>query len=91
MDELEFRHDADDLMRIWGELGRRVGQSGIRGIPDVIELHAQLRSATERIAQEEIESALTRVASLTDQLRTLQARVTQLRKLKKKLLAVGGI
>lgn len=78
-------------MRIWGELGRRVGQSGYRGIPELIERHAQLRAVTGRIAQEEIESALTHIASLTDQLRGLRERVNQLQELKEKLRPAGRI
>ena len=91
MEEHEFRREADDLVRIWGELGRRVGQSGLRGIPDVIEMHAELRAVTERIAQEEIDLALTHIASLTDQLRTLRTRMSQLGELKEKLLPAGEI
>jgi hypothetical protein len=66
-----FRREADQLVRLYGELDRRLANRGIRGIDELVALHQQVRAAVETIAGQEIDSALLQIATLLDRLRLL--------------------
>jgi len=70
-DDDAFRREADQLVRLYGELGRRLANRGIRGIDELVALHQQVRSAVETIAAQEIDTALLQIATLLDRLRLL--------------------
>ena len=91
MDEGEIRREAEDLLRIWGEIDRRVGHSGFRGVDDLIAQHVQLRSATEQVAKEEIDAGLLRVHTLLGRLRAMRRQMADLLDLKEKLPQLGDI
>lgn len=91
MDEEAVKREADELLRIWAEIGRRVGHSGFRGVDDLISLHGQVRSATEQVAKEEIDAGLLRVHGLLGRLRAMRRQMTDLLDLKEKLPQLGDI
>lgn len=70
-DDDAFRREADQLVRLYGELDRRLANRGIRGIDELVALHQQVRAAVETIAGQEIDSALLQIATLLDRLRLL--------------------
>ncbi|MFM7736770.1 MAG: hypothetical protein ACKPBU_12410, partial [Alphaproteobacteria bacterium] len=57
------------------------------GIDEMVELHERLRRAADAIALPEIDFALGRIASLSDRLRLLRARLDRLAAARR---AVGG-
>ena len=91
MDEGEIKREAEDLLRIWAEIDRRVGQSGFRGVNDLITLHGQMRAATEEVAKEEIDAGLLRVHGLLGRLRAMRRQMADLLDLKEKLPQLGDI
>jgi hypothetical protein len=91
VDEEAVKREADELLRIWAEIGRRVGHSGFRGVDDLIALHGQVRSATEQVAKEEIDAGLLRVHGLLGRLRAMRRQMTDLLDLKEKLPQLGDI
>jgi hypothetical protein len=70
-DDEAFRREADQLVRLYGELGRRLANRGIRGIDELVALHQQVRAAVDTIAGQEIDTALLQIATLLDRLRLL--------------------
>jgi hypothetical protein len=70
-DDDAFRREADQLVRLYGEIDRRLANRGIRGIDELVALHQQVRAAVETIAGKEIDSALLQIATLLDRLRLL--------------------
>lgn len=70
-DDEGFRREADELVRLYGELGRRLSNRGIRGVDELISMHEQVLSAVDTIAQQEIDAALLHIATLLDRLRLL--------------------
>jgi hypothetical protein len=70
-DDDAFRREADQLVRLYGELERRLANRGIRGVDELVALHQQVRAAVETIAGQEIDSALLQIATLLDRLRLI--------------------
>lgn len=86
-DDDAFRREADQLVRLYGELGRRLSNRGIRGIDELVALHQQVRAAVETIAGQEIDTALLQIATLLDRLRLLSRCLGTLSEMK---LSLGG-
>ena len=76
---------------VFGEIGRRVGHSGFRGLDDLISLHSQVRIATEQVAKEEIDAGLLRVHGLLGGLRGMRRQMVDLMDLKEKLMQLDDI
>jgi len=86
-DQEAFRRDADEIVRLYGEIGRRLSNRGIRGIDELVALHQQVRAAVETIAGQEIDSALLQIATLVDRLRLISRSLATLGEMK---LALGS-
>lgn len=86
-DDDAFRREADELVRLYGELDRRLANRGIRGIDELLALHQQVRAAVETIAGQEIDTALLQIATLLDRLRLLSRCLGTLSEMK---LSLGG-
>jgi len=86
-DQEAFRRDADEIVRRYGEIGRRLSNRGIRGIDELVALHQQVRAAVETIAGQEIDSALLQIATLVDRLRLISRSLATLGEMK---LALGS-
>lgn len=86
-DEDAFRREADQLVRLYGEMVRRLANRGIRGVDELVALHQQIRSAVETIAGQEIDSALLQIATLLDRLRLISRCLETLGEMK---VALGG-
>lgn len=70
-DQEAFRREADQLVRLYGEMVRRLANRGIRGVDELVALHQQIRGAVETIAGQEIDSALLQISTLLDRLRLI--------------------
>jgi hypothetical protein len=81
-DDEAFRREADQLVRLYGELVRRLSNRGIRGVDELVELHQQVRAAVENIASQEIDAALLQIASLLDRLRLMARAIDTLTEMK---------
>jgi hypothetical protein len=86
-DDEAFRREADQLVRLYGELVRRLSNRGIRGIDELVALHQQVRAAVDTIAAQEIDGALLQIATLLDRLRLFARELATLSEMK---YALGG-
>lgn len=86
-DQEAFRREADQLVRLYGEMVRRLANRGIRGVDELVALHQQLRAAVETIAGSEIDSALLQIATLLDRLRLTSRSLATLGEMK---IALGS-
>jgi hypothetical protein len=79
----ELRRQTDELVRLYGELLRRLSHQGVRGVPELVALHEQVCRAVGAIGHEEIDWALTQIASVLDKLRAIGQRLNALREIKR--------
>lgn len=86
-DDEAFRREADELVRLYGELVRRLANRGIRGVDELVALHEQLRAAVDTIAAQEIDAALLQIRTLLDRLNLIERCVVTLGEMKQ---ALGG-
>ena len=54
----EVQREAEELWRYYTELGRRLAQTGVRDVPDLLGLYEQLQRALDAVSRQEIEWAL---------------------------------
>lgn len=87
-DHEAFRREADELVRLYGEMGRRLAHRGIRGVDELVALHQQVRAAVETIAGQEIDTALLQIATLLDRLRLIDRCLVTLGEMK---VALGNV
>ena len=74
-------------MRYYGELGRRLTQNGVRGVPDLLALHDQIKRALDAFSRQEIGWATEQTQRLVEALVRMDANLAALRRLK---AALGG-
>ncbi len=86
----DLQRDADELWRYYSELGRRIAQTGVRDVPDVLALYEQLRRALEAVTRQEIVWALEQAETLMERLLRLDADLAALRALKTALERTDG-
>jgi len=84
-DDEAFRREADQLVRLYGELSRRLSNRGIRGVEELVALHQQVRAAVDTIAAQEIDTALLQIATLLDRLRLISRWLATLSEMKQTL------
>lgn len=81
-DQEAFRREADQLVRLYGEMVRRLANRGIRGVDELVALHQQIRAAVETIAGQEIDAALLQISTLLDRLRLISRGLATLGEMK---------
>src|SRR5947199_76130 len=79
----DIRRETEELVRYYGELVRRLGQSGVRGVADLLALYERPGRALEGVSRQEIGwgteqgqrliEALGRMAAGLDALRPLKS------------------
>jgi hypothetical protein len=84
-DDEAFRREADELVRLYGELVRRLSNRGIRGVEELVAMHLQVRAAVDAIAGQEIDAALLQIATLLDRLRLIARALGTLSEMKQVL------
>ena len=51
---VDIRRETEELVRYYGELVRRLGQSGVRDVADLLALYERLGRALEAVSRQEI-------------------------------------
>jgi hypothetical protein len=80
--EIDIRREAEELVRYYGELGRRISQKGVRDVPDLLSLYDQLRRALDAVSRQEIGWAVEQTERLVEHLVQVDANLQALRRLK---------
>ena len=86
----DIRRDADQLMRYYGELMRRLTQNGVRDVAELLALYEQLQRAVSALTPQEISWACDQVQALIRQLVAMDSNLQALRRLKLVFTQVSG-
>jgi hypothetical protein len=78
----DIRRDADQLMRYYGELMRRLTQNGVRDVAELLSLYDQLQRAVSALTVQEISWACDQVQEMIRQLVSMDSNIQALRRLK---------
>ncbi|HLK10101.1 MAG TPA: hypothetical protein VKW76_01845 [Candidatus Binatia bacterium] len=78
----DLHRQADELVRYYGELERRVAQAGVRGIGELLTLYERLRAALEAVGAKEIGWITEQAEGLLDALVRMDDNLEALRRLK---------
>lgn len=87
---VDIRRQAEELVRYYGELTRRLGQSGVRDVPDLLALHERLGRALEAVSRQEIGWVTEQVQNLIEVLVRMDSNLDALRNLKRTFGALPG-
>jgi hypothetical protein len=79
---VDIRREADDLIRYYGELVRRVGQSGVRDIGELLALYEQIGRAVDAISAQEIGWVAEQAQRLIGEFVRMDSNLEALRRLK---------
>jgi hypothetical protein len=81
----DVQREADELWRYYTELGRRLAQTGVRDVPDLLGLYEQLRRALDAVSRQEIQWALEQAERLIETLVRMDSDLQALRALKQSM------
>jgi len=79
---VDIRREADELVRYYGEVVRRLGQSGVRDVAELLALHEQLARALEAVSRQEIGWVAEQAQTLIGELVRMDSNLEALRRLK---------
>ena len=79
---VDIRREADELVRYYAELVRRLGQSGVRDIGQLLGLYEQLRRAVDAVSRQEIGWVSEQAERLIEALVNMDSNLAALRRLK---------
>jgi hypothetical protein len=86
----DVQREADELWRYYVELGRRLAQTGVRDVPDLLGLYEQLRRSLDAVSRQEIQWALEQAERLIETLVRMDSDLQALRALKVGMEKPGG-
>ena len=86
----EVQREAEELWRYYTELGRRLAQTGVRDVPDLLGLYEQLQRALDAVSHQEIQWALEQAERLIETLVRMDGDLQALRALKQRMEKPGG-
>ncbi len=79
----DIRRETEELVRYYGELVRRLGQSGgVRDVADLLALYERLGRALEAVSRQEIGWVTEQVQRLIEALVHMDSNLDALRRLK---------
>jgi hypothetical protein len=78
----QMRRQTEDIIRYYGELGRRMSGNGMEGIPHLLELAKQIETALADVGTQELNWMSAEIKQLLDQLVHMDAQLQRLRELK---------
>lgn len=87
---VDIRREAEELVRYYSEVVRRLGQNGVRDVADLLGLYEQLRRALDAVSSQEIGWAADQTQRLVEALVRMDANLQALRRLKMALTAPSG-
>ena len=79
---VDIRREADDLVRYYAELVRRLGQNGVRDIAQLLSLYEQLSRAIDAVSRQEIGWVAEQTQRLIEALVGMDSNLEALRRLK---------
>jgi hypothetical protein len=79
---VDIRREADELVRYYGELVRRLGQNGVRDIAQLLSLYEQLSKALDAVSRQEIGWVAEQAQRLIEELVGMASNLEALRRLK---------
>ena len=82
---VDIGREAEELSRYYSELGRRLAQSGVRSIGELLSTYEQLRRALDAVSRQEIGWAAEQAQRLVERLVEMDANLQTLRRLKETL------
>ena len=86
----DVQREADELWRYYGEIGRRLAQTGVRDVPDLLGLYEQLQRALDAVSRQEIQWALEQAERLIETLVRMDSNLQAIRALKEAMEKPGG-
>jgi hypothetical protein len=78
----DIRREAEELVRYYAELGRRLAQNGVRDVADLISMYEHLQRAIGSVSAQEIGWASEQVQGLVQRLVRMDSNLQALRRLK---------
>jgi hypothetical protein len=81
----DVQREAEELWRYYSELGRRLAQTGVRDVPDLVGLYEQLQRALDAVSRQEIQWALEQAERLIETLVRMDSNLQALRALKQEM------
>jgi len=78
----DVQRKAEELVRYYSELMRRLSQAGVRDVSELLALYEQLRRALDAVSRQEITWAMEQTQGLIEGLVTMDACLQSLRGLK---------
>ena len=78
----DIRREAEELVRYYAELGRRLAQAGVRDVADLLEMYEHLQRAVAAVSAQEIGWASDQVQALVQRLVRMDSNLQGLRRLK---------
>jgi len=81
----DIRREAEELVRYYSELVRRLAQSGVRDIAELLALYEQIRRAVDAIGIQELGWVAEQTQGLIDRLVRMDSDLQSLRQLKASL------
>jgi hypothetical protein len=85
----DVQREAEELMRYYGELVRRMGQGGIKDVAGLLALYEQLKRALDSVSVHELTWAHERTAQLVNRLVGIDSGLQAIRRLKAALEGGG--
>lgn len=79
---VDIRREAEELVRYYSELVRRISQQGVRDVSGLLALYEQLRRALDAVSRQEILWAVEQAERLVQQLVQMDANLQALHRLK---------
>ena len=86
----DVQREAEELWRYYTELGRRLAQTGVRDVPDLLGLYEQLQRALDAVSRQEIQWALEQAERLIEVLVRMDSTLQAVRALKQAMEKPGG-
>jgi hypothetical protein len=86
----DIRREAEELVRYHSELVRRLAQTGVRDIPELLALHDRVCRALGSVSRQEIAWAAEQAESLRTTLVALGASLEAISRLKSAVEAPAG-
>jgi len=87
---VDIRREADELVRYYGELVRRLGQSGVRDVAELLALHERLSRALEAVSRQELGWVAEQTQAMIGELVRMDSNLEALRRLKTALALLPG-
>ena len=86
METDDLRRETEEVVRLHGEIVRRLGRLGIRDVAELVERFQQLQRTMASLTREELDAALIRLGALLDQLHLIRGQIVELSRMHQALV-----